>query len=67
MNKNQITETEERNHLESRFPKLSKEDFNDLYSIYPYTEYHTINRVKLLIYWYEVMGEKKETILKPSI
>ena len=50
-----VTETEERNHLEKRFPKLSTDDFNDLYSIYPFNAYHTLNRVKLLIYWYEVL------------
>ena len=65
--KNTITETEERNHLYKRFPKLSVQDFNDLYNIYPFKEYSTVSRVKLLIYWYEVLGEKKETLLSPNI
>lgn len=68
MNKNyHKNEKDEKNYLSSRFPKLTVEDFNDLYKIYPFSEYHVLNRVKTLIYWYEVMGEKKETVLKPNI
>lgn len=66
--KNQlITETQEREYLQKRFPKLSVQDFNDLYKIYPFKEYDSLNRVKVLIYWYEVLGEKKETILHPDM